>query len=222
MKDSDPIIPLFPLSLVVFPGHLVPLHIFEERYKKMVADCATAGGDYRPFGISLEQDGRVLDIGCAVTVTRVTEKYEDGSFDVVCRARSRYRTVEAIDDGPYLRGRVEYFEDSAEAVDPALQALVKERFRRLVDLAAAEAGTQILDGEGAKEAAAKGLEEGDSWAIAQRMGLEPGRKQRLLEMRSENARLQHLADYLEELLPVLVERMERKRRVKSNGHTHEV
>ena len=46
------IIPLFPLSIVVFPGHLVPLHIFEERYKKMIADCAGAGGPYRQFGIS--------------------------------------------------------------------------------------------------------------------------------------------------------------------------
>ena len=46
-------IPLFPLSLVVFPGHLVPLHIFEERYKKMIADCADEGGRYRPFGIKI-------------------------------------------------------------------------------------------------------------------------------------------------------------------------
>ena len=56
------IIPLFPLSIVVFPGHLVPLHIFEERYKKMIADCAGEEGRYEPFGISYENDGDVAAI----------------------------------------------------------------------------------------------------------------------------------------------------------------
>jgi Lon protease-like protein len=220
---SDPVIPLFPLSIVVFPGHMVPLHIFEERYKKMIEDCAQDEADsYQPFGISYENDGDVAQIGCAVTVTRITERYDDGSFDVMCRARSRYRTVEVLGEQPYMTGRVEYFGDDDGDVDPALQELVKQRFRSLVDLAAEEAGAHIVDGEGTQEEAAKGLEEGDAFAVAQRMGLEPARKQRLLEMTTENARLQHLAAYLEELLPVLEERMERKRRVKSNGRTHEV
>ena len=214
------IIPLFPLSIVVFPGHLVPLHIFEERYKKMIADCAGAGGPYRPFGISYENDGDVAKVGCAVTVTRRAEANAEGSFDIVCRARSRYRILEMYEDDEYLRGQVEFFEDDEDdEADPALQALVKSRFGSLVDLAAKEAGAQIVDGQGVQEEATKGLEEGDAWAIAQRMGLEAERKQHLLEMTSENARLQNLAEYLEELLPILEARMERKKRAKSNGHT---
>ena len=212
-------IPLFPLSIVVFPGHLVPLHIFEERYKKMIADCTDAGGRNRPFGISYANDGDVAGVGCALVVVRQEEPNENGSFDIVCRARSRYRIVQRIDDGPYPRAQVEFFEDDEEdAADPALQGLVKSRFGALVDLAAKEAGTQILDGQDAEEAA-KGLEEGDAWAIAQRLGLEPERRQRLLGMTSENARLQNLAEYLEDLLPILEERLARKKRAKSNGHT---
>jgi Lon protease-like protein len=222
MTDSA-IIPLFPLSIVVFPGHLVPLHIFEERYKKMIDDCAGPGGRYRPFGISLEQDGEVSGIGCAVVVQRRAEPGANGSFDIVCRARQRYRTLEVLTDEDYLQGRVEFFDDDDDdGADPALQALVKTRFRELVDLAAREAGAQIVDGKGVEEEAAQGIEEGNAWAIAQRMGMEPPRKQHLLEMTTENARLQLLAEYLEELLPVLEARMARKTRSKSNGHSHDI
>ena len=218
MRQND-IIPVFPLSLVVFPGHLVPLHIFEERYKRMIADCGSGGGQ-RPFGISFENEGRMAEVGCAVRVARQGEAAADGAFDIVCRAGSRYRLVEVIDERPYLRGRVEFFEDEEAEADPALRALVATRFRDLADLAADEAGTQIVDGGQVREAAAPGVDDIGAWDVAQRMGLEAARKQVLLEMRTENSRLQHLAEYLEELLPILEERQLRKRRVKSNGHNH--
>ena len=216
------IIPLFPLSIVVFPSHLVPLHIFEVRYKKMITDCRGDDGHYQAFGISYENDGEVAGVGCAVTVVRRAEAKADGSFDIVCRAKSRYRIVELFEDEAYLRGRVEFFDDEEDdETDPALQELVKTRFRSLADLAAQEAGAKIVDGEGVEEEMGRGLEEGESWDIAQRTGIEVARKQRLLEMTSENARLQNLAEYLEELLPVLEARLLRKTRVKTNGHTPE-
>ncbi len=212
-------IPIFPLSIVVFPGHLVPLHIFEDRYKKMIDDCTDAGGRNTPFGISYDNDGDIAGVGCTLVVVRREDPGADGSFDIVCRAGSRYRTTQLIEDGPYLLAEVEYFaDDEADEADPALQGLVKSRFGTLVDLAAKEAGTQIIDGRDTADAA-KQLQEGDAWAIAQRLGLEGERRQQLLVMRSENARLQNLAEYLEDLLPILEERMERKTRVKSNGHT---
>lgn len=212
-------IPLFPLSIVVFPGHLVPLHIFEPRYKEMVADC-THGGASRVFGISFEEDGEVAGIGCAVTIMQRRPAEPDGSFDIVCRAQGRYRILEVFEDQAYLQAKVEYFDDDEDdEADPALQQLLKIRFRSLVDLAAQEAGSQIVDGQGAPEEAAEGLEEGNAWAIAQRTGMEGAGKQVLLEMTSENARLQNLAAYLEELLPVLEVRMARKKQVKTNGHT---
>jgi Lon protease-like protein len=214
------IIPLFPLSIVVFPGHLVPLHIFEERYKKMIADTIDDDGHYQAFGISYDNDGEVAGVGCTVTVVRRAEANADGSFDIVCRAQSRYRIMELFEDQAYLRGRVEFFDDDeGDEADPALQELVKTRFRSLVDLSAQEAGAKIVDGESIEEKMGQGLEEGDTWAIAQRTGIEAARKQRLLEMTSENARLQNLAEYLEELLPVLEARLVRKKQVKTNGHT---
>ena len=111
------IIPLFPLSIVVFPGHLVPLHIFEERYKKMIADCAGEEGRYEPFGISYENDGDVAAIGCAVTVTRRAEANAEGSFHIVCRARRRYRILQVYEDDAYLRGHVEFFDDDEDDDD---------------------------------------------------------------------------------------------------------
>ena len=64
-------IPLFPLSIVVFPGHLVPLHIFEARYRQMIEDCAMADGSHQPFGISFDDNGKVAGTGCCVTVGQV-------------------------------------------------------------------------------------------------------------------------------------------------------
>ena len=215
MRPNE-IIPVFPLSLVVFPGHLVPLHIFEDRYKQMVADCDRQ----HPFGISLEGDGKMAGVGCAVRIVRRGEASADGAFDIVCRAESRYRLVEVIDERPYLRARVEFFEDEDDEADPALQALVAARFASLMELAAQEAGTQVVDGGQVRGAETPGVQDTNAWGVAQRMGMESPRKQALLEMLTENARLQHLAEYLEELLPILEERRERKRRVKSNGHGH--
>ncbi|MEE2657637.1 MAG: LON peptidase substrate-binding domain-containing protein [Candidatus Latescibacterota bacterium] len=216
-NSMDNLIPLFPLGIVVFPQQTLPLHIFEERYKMMISDCAPEceGGSYSAFGISWEEEGEVAQAGCAVVVSKIVRHHSDGSFDIVTNATQRYRAIEVSEDEkPYQPARVEFFDDLEEGVEPHLEATVRERFRTLVELAAREAGAQVPD---TLEEGLEDLSGGDAFTMAMRMGLEARYKQEMLEMESENARLESLSGYLERLLPVLEQRLERKHSARSNG-----
>ena len=75
------IFPLFPLKLSVLPKEVLPLHIFEERYKKMITDCIKTNS---LFGIIYKDKGEFSKIGCAVKIYKVLNKYEDGKYDATC------------------------------------------------------------------------------------------------------------------------------------------
>src|SRR6185436_18976315 len=105
----EELLPLFPLSLVLFPRTPLPLHIFEERYKIMIGEAIR---DSSEFGIILNKDTEILPTGCTATVESVTKRYPDGQLDIVTRGRRRFR-IQNVDDGKeYLRANVEYFDDS--------------------------------------------------------------------------------------------------------------
>ena len=107
--DSGTLLPLFPLQLVAFPGSAVPLHIFEERYKEMVSEAETSGSE---FGIVLIKDGGIVNAGCTVMVETVLQRYPDGRFDVITRGQRRFSIVSINEELPYLRGEVEFFDDT--------------------------------------------------------------------------------------------------------------
>ena len=142
--DHGQILPLFPLGIVVFPDQALPLHIFEDRYKEMIADCCAEGeGEYEPFGLSFEHEGNVAPVGCAVQVMKVTRQYSNGTFDIVCRAVWRYRTLEVREhERSYLMAHVERLDDEEVGpVDHSIRLLVRERLGQLTDLAAQDMGS---------------------------------------------------------------------------------
>jgi Lon protease-like protein len=123
------LLPLFPLQLVVFPGSAVPLHIFEERYRRMVGDAEAAGTE---FGIVLARDEGIVNAGCTVQVETVLHRYPDGRFDVLTRGRRRFMIRGVNQDLDYLRGEVDFFEDDDFTVVPeTLRTQVLESFERL-------------------------------------------------------------------------------------------
>ena len=218
MAETD-LIPLFPLSIVVFPGQPVPLHIFEERYKEMISDCEDGSFDH--FGIVLAVGEATVDTGCTVVVTGRGQPYPDGSFDIVGKAERRFTTTDTFENRPYHTATVTYFDDEEIAeVDSALRAAVEERFARLVELAKRERG--ILSQVEGDDSVHPSAESGEvSFAIAATLGMDLKQKQQILEMRSESERLQSLVDYFDQLLPALQTRLEQKTRVKSNGQHRE-
>ena len=103
--DATNELPLFELPIVLLPGELMPLHIFEERYKRMIAHCVEAG---EPFGVVLrDDDGSARRIGCTARVTEVLEQFDDGRMDIVVTGEEPFRVLERFDGADYPAGEVE-------------------------------------------------------------------------------------------------------------------
>ena len=117
-------LPLFPLGAVLYPGMLLPLHIFEERYRQLIRDLLD-GPEPRRFGVIAIRKGRetgidgvhsLYEIGCTAVLRRV-ERHDDGRYDIVTVGAQRFRLRGLDETRPYLQGEVEMLAD--EAVDPA-------------------------------------------------------------------------------------------------------
>ena len=90
-------IPLFPLSIVVFPGEELNLHIFEPRYKQLINDCFEAK---KPFGIPTVINNAVMECGTLVEIVEITKVYEDGQMDVKTRGTLVFKILEQIQELP--------------------------------------------------------------------------------------------------------------------------
>ena len=126
--------PLFPLRLVALPSELVPLHIFEERYKAMIERCLAEPTE---FGIVWVADDGLRPIGCACEVAEVLERFDDGRINLVARGTRAFRIEERQDSLPYPAGVVEFLADKDERVDPELQAKTQDAYADLARLATA-------------------------------------------------------------------------------------
>jgi Lon protease-like protein len=135
-------LPLFPLGAVLYPGMLLPLHIFEERYRQLIQDLLD-GPEPRRFGVIAIRKGRetgidgvhsLYEIGCTATVRRV-ERHDDGRYDVVTVGTQRFRLRELDETRPYLQGEVEMLAD--EPIDPASAEpavrVIQATFREYLD-----------------------------------------------------------------------------------------
>jgi Lon protease-like protein len=166
--------PLFPLGIVALPHELVPLHIFEERYRTMIGECMERGTE---FGIVWAGEDGVRPIGCAMEITEVLERMEDGRLNIVTRGTRPFRIVDEQHNLPYPAGTVEFLTDKVETADPKTQAAAHEAYGSLVEQATDRTpDAEELDAMSAYEMAA-----------TVDFGLDA--KQGLLDLRSENARL---------------------------------
>ena len=179
--------PLFPLGLVLLPREVVPLHIFEERYKTMIGECLE---EEREFGLVwLSEDG-LRGTGCGASVIRVLERTEDGRINILAEGTRPFRLLRRIDDLAYPAGDVELLEDEASGVegDPELLAAAHERYADLVD--------RVTDTRPEPSQLA-GL---DAYGMAATVDFELAAKQELLELREEEARLRRLCELFDTTL----------------------
>ena len=166
--------PLFPLGLVAVPGELIPLHIFEQRYKTMMNECLR---DEKEFGIVwLSEDG-LREIGCACEIDRVLERLDDGRMNLLARGTRPFRVLERQSELAYPAGVVEFVEDRAEEVDPELLGAAHEAYAELV--------RRATD----RDPDSEELGEMGAYAMAATVDFGLDAKQGLLDLRSENARL---------------------------------
>jgi len=128
------LLPLFPLQVVLFPRTALALHIFEERYKEMIADVLRGKSE---FGVVLAGEKGIVNTGCTATVERVVKKYPDGRMDLETLGRRRFEIMMLNDEKPYLRGVVEFFDDEeSEPIPPEVRKRVIEGYNELRNLEA--------------------------------------------------------------------------------------
>jgi len=194
--------PIFPLGLVALPHEYVPLHIFEERYRTMFAECLERDSE---FGIVWATDDGLHATGCACRITKVIERMEDGRLNVLTRGTRPFRIVEEQDDLAYPAATVEFLEDKLEVPDAVVSDAARAAYAVLVvEATDSEPDEEELAGKTAYEMAA-----------TVDFGLDA--KQGLLDLRSENARLR-LATRLFKAAVKRLDFVERAQaRARSNG-----
>jgi len=170
--------PLFPLGLVLIPRELVPLHIFEERYKQMIGECLE---QEKEFGIVWLSDDGLKDIGCSARIERVLERFDDGRLDILVEGSAPFRLLKRIDDLPYPAGDVQPLADDPD--NPDDERAIEAARKRYADLVA-----EVTD----ERPSAETLAELDAYGMAATLDVGLAAKQMLLELRTEHARLEQL------------------------------
>ena len=195
--------PLFALDLVALPSEVVPLHIFEERYRTMIAECLD---DDTEFGIVWRDEEGLRDVGCAMEITDVLERMEDGSMNIMTAGTRPFRIIDVGADVPYPTASIEFLADTrADPVDGPARATAQEVYAALV-----EEATDQPPNPGQ-------LAGMTAFAMAATVDFGAAAKQQLLELRSEAARL----DLVTRLFRAAVKRLDfierALTRARSNG-----
>src|SRR5438445_3478985 len=130
--------PLFPLGIVALPSESVPLHVFEDRYRRMIERClgGEPGSIESQFGIIWLSDQELKPVGCACEIERVLERMDDGRMNILSRGTRAFRLLERQDELPYPAGTVEFLGD-AEQEEPDEEAAqgARELYHDLVEQA---------------------------------------------------------------------------------------
>lgn len=202
----DDLIPLFPLSLVVYPGEDLNLHIFEPRYRQLVSECIE---EEKTFGIPAFIGNKLPGYGTEVHVTTLHKRYDDGRMDVKTKGLRIFRLVDFLNPVPdklYAGGRVQLLEpEKAPASGPYLSPLL-DRLGRLYDLLQIE-----HDYDPTKSPLF-------SYKIAHKVGLSIEQEYELLTLNTEAERQQFLIRHLDKVIPVVADMERTKDRIKMNGH----
>jgi Lon protease-like protein len=205
-------LPIFPLSVVLFPGNPLPLHIFEPRYKRMLADCLAAD---RRFGITSATETSETPgpgtVGCVAEV-RVNQELPDGRSNIVVVGGSRFVLSHLLDESlPYLVAMVDAFEDDADT-EP-----LTEDLESLGQLSAHYfAGLRELNDTMPEDLTLPDDPATLSFQVAGGLECDLGVKQRLLTERSTTRRVKALIM----LLPVLTSAVESGIKVHRRAHSN--
>jgi Lon protease-like protein len=199
---------LFPLDVVLFPEMVLPLHIFEERYKEMIGECILSKA---PFGILYSHDESVEKIGCTAEVSQVLKEYSDGRMDILTVGRERFEVIYFDSEKSYLRGVIEYYGDSDSAPSPK-----EEDVRQVAKLY--QEIYRLLNKSEAEQIELRPPYESLSFRIAGLLNIGNGLKQQILLERSEKNRLDTLLQYFTNLIPRLHELEQAAKRAGLNGN----
>jgi Lon protease-like protein len=205
------IIPIFPLITVIFPNSKFPLHIFEERYKKLINRILN---ELSGFGIVPYVNNKVSEIGVYVEVTDITKRYNTGEMDIIVKGIDRFfrKTLDIHEDGYYI-SRVENYADTSLEISQTLIDNLKLKFTGLLKKANYE-----LDESFWKKLETAQLK---SFKIAEKSGLTIIQQQDLLLLQNENKRLKYLINHFDALENRLEGELSQQEIILGNGYLNE-
>ncbi len=191
---------IFALGTVLVPGELMPLHIFEPRYRELIGDCER---DQVPFLLLFTDDEGTREVGCTAQLVEVVERFDDGRMNVVVEGRDVVKVVQLTRGRGYTTAVVEPAPDDLSAEGDQEAAL--DLYRQIAEAGGGDPQEDLL-------ASARPL----SYAIMSRVEFPSDEKQRLLELRSERERLTGVT----ELLARGLQALEAMAKVRERAHTN--
>jgi Lon protease-like protein len=192
---------LFPLGIVLLPTEQVPLHIFEERYKELIAECLAEDAE---FGLVFADAQGIREIGTRAAVVEVLARLEDGRMNILVEGRDRFRLLELTQGRSFHTGAVEPYMDDDDPADPEQVEQALSLFNRLKELTGSE--VEVPTAERVPL----------SYALAARVELAPEAKLDLLQESSERVRMERVR----ELFADAAASVERQRRAAERAATN--
>jgi Lon protease-like protein len=199
-------IPIFPLSLVVYPGEKLPLHIFEPRYKQLVKECFDAK---KPFGVPAVVNNQLQEMGTLVQITEIVQVYDNGEMDIKTEGLAIFRVLEMIKlvpDKLYSGAIVNYPPNMMVTSNRDLMEKIVSGIKELHRLLNISKDFKKPD------------EELNSYDVGHHAGMSLDEEYELLALMQEIQRQEYIKRHLQKVLPMLIEMEHLKDKVKLNGH----
>ena len=198
-------IPIFPLSIVVYPTGMLSMHIFEPKYKQMVLDCMELK---KPFGLIPVIDDKIQEYGTLMDIIEITKTHQKGDMDIKTKGKKIFKTLEHIHQIPekLYRGAIVSYPKNQIKGKRYIMSKIISLMNVLHDL------LKLKNPEK--------REESDLWSydIAHRIGLTLEQEYELLTFTDEGQRQEYILRHLSEVIPVVIEMEALKSKIKLNGH----
>jgi len=204
--EVSALLPLFPLDVVLFPGTVLPLHIFEPRYREMISECLA---EQKSFGVVRSKEEGIAEIGCTAKIVNVAKKYPDGRMDIVSQGHQRFEIMQVNRERAFLQAEVLQLQDEPSQAPPEQIAEALRLHGEILKLAGA-------DPVNASEIEAALL----SFHLTGSLPLDLDFKQTLLGMKSEAERVEAVISYFQTILPNLRRTVRVRQKAGGNGHAH--
>ena len=198
-------IPIFPLSIVVYPGESLNLHIFEPRYKQLITEC------YRQkklFGIPAVIESRLQDFGTLIRISEITTVHDNGEMDIKTNGEKVFRILEVIKEVPekLYSGAIVTYPDNKEIGNPEVMRKLMNSVRELHRMLNVQKDFDKRD------------EEIKVYDVAHHIGLSLEEEYEILNLFDERQRQEYLKRHLTKVIPLVADMEVMKKRIKLNGH----
>jgi Lon protease-like protein len=198
-------VPIFPLGIVVFPGEDLNLHIFEPRYKQLIAECFKSK---KPFGIPSVIENRLQDFGTLMEIKEISKEYDNGEMDIKTKGEKVFRVLEVIKELPnkLYSGAIVNYPENNELGNTEMMSKIMKGIRELHTLMDVSKDFKKPD------------EELKCYEVAHHLGLTLHEEYDLLCLTSELQRQEYLKRHLTKVIPIVAEMETLKEKIKHNGH----